>query len=478
MKYFTIVFFQILAFSLWAKVENQDVPYERRDSDHLKEVFTAWDEIKGEYLYESMAAMVMREQQPKRPSNLSQTPYELMQSMDDYRVKRISRIASSELDNERNTSRNDQYYWEEWLNYLNSSQCDMNSNGSSNGDPHIRTFDGERYDFQNAGDYLLSASDDNTFMIQTQQVRSSPSIAINGAVAMNINGDLLTFTSVGKDSEKKMIHVNDQEIQNEKSNLVLPQGGVVEYKKNQYLVKWPTGEQLSISKRDFSDQQLFDLKLYIPECKENYYGLLGNNDDEKNDIVAYDQETGKELTREKASREKVDVFGSNRTNPEILSEASAELFFITRTFGSQFQLDSTNSLMRNQMTNIPDSIRYPKEVLTLAQLEDDEIEEGLRKAKEAGVAEEDLFGAVYDYGHLGLEPVALKDVYEAPKTTDKGTEPKIDNEREAKDKKGNSEIRINPSVFIGVGGKVSPPKRRRPPSTPRPGGVRGVPGKR
>src|SRR5690554_7667887 len=78
------------------------------------------------------------------------------------------------------------------------------------------------------------------------------------------------------------------------------------------------------------------------------------------------------------------------------------------------------------MTDIPDSVHYPTKLLTLAQLEDDQVEEGLRKAREAGVAEEDLYGAVYDYGHLGLEPIAYNDEYKAPKRSTMYKEPAID----------------------------------------------------
>ncbi|RYM32037.1 hypothetical protein ERX46_15225 [Brumimicrobium glaciale] len=473
MKYFTLILAQLFALSLWANIQSEPVPFQRQDSEHIKEIMKAWNTTNGEYLYESMAAMVMHEKQPTRPNDVNQTPYELLQTMDQHRVERLQRIAASELDNERNTHKRDRYYWEEWMSYLQSTQCVMNRDGKSSGDPHMRTLDGESFDFQNAGDYLLVASEDNSFMIQTQQVRTTPNVALNGSVAMNVNGDLLTFSSVAKGSTEKMIHVNDQEIQTEKTDLVLPQGGVVNYKNGKYFVKWPTGEQLSISERSFKSSKLFDLNVYVPKCNDNYYGLLGNNDgDRKNDLVVYDEETGKEYTRETANRSDEDVFGSNRNNPEILEKVSKELFFITRTYGGEFQLDETTSLMRTQMTNLPDSIRYPKELLTLAELDDEQIENGLRKARAAGVAEDDLFEAVYDYGHLGLEPIAMVDDYVAPKEDKRSKEPELDKSGERLEQKESAQpqMRVSPTIFIGTGVRVSPPRRNRPsPQTnPRP----------
>lgn len=469
MKYFTFILAQLFALSLWANIQSAPVPYERQDSEHIKEIMLAWNTTKGEYLYESMAALVMHEKQPERPSNVSQTPYELLQTMDKHRVDRLSRIASTELENERTSNRGNRFYWQEWKNYLESSQCEMNTDGKSSGDPHMRTLDGENFDFQNAGDYLLVASEDNSFMIQTQQIRTTPSVALNGAIAMNVNGDILAFSSVADGGEEKMIHVNGEAIQNEKSDIVLPQGGVVNYKNSKYSVKWPTGEQLSISERTFNKSKLFDLMVYVPKCNSNYYGLLGNNDgDRKNDLVVYNSETGEEYSLESAKRSDEDVFGSNRNNPVVLEKVSKELYFITRTYGGEFQLDEETSLMRNQMTNIHDSIRYPKELLTLAELDDDQIAEGLRKAREAGVAEEDLFEAVYDYGHLGLEPVAMTKDYIAPKEIVRSQEPDLNNG--GLDQKGNTQpqIRIRPAIFIGTGVQVNPPRRNRPITTPRP----------
>ncbi|PKR81568.1 hypothetical protein CW751_03320 [Brumimicrobium salinarum] len=488
MRYFTFLFAQLFAFAAMANVQSNPVPFERKDSDHIKEIMTRWDKTKGAYLYESIAAIVMKEQQPERPQSVNQTSFELLQMMDEQRIDRMTRIATTALENEKKSTRNDRYYWEEWKEYVQSSKCDINRNGKSSGDPHLRTYDGERFDFQNAGDYLLTASEDNSFMVQTQQVRSSPSIALNGGVAMNINGDLVTFSSPDEERGQKMIHINNEEIQNEKTDLILPQGGIINYRKGKHLVKWPTGEQMSISTREFTDQNLFDLKLYVPSCRNDYYGLLGNNDGEINDLVVHDEETGEEYTRKNVGDNYENTFGSNRNKPAVLNRKSGDLFFITRVYGGAYQLDSTTSLRRHQMTDIPDSIRYPKEMLTLAELEDEKIEEGLKKARTAGVAEEDLFEAVYDYGHLGLEPIAHKDDYQRPKRSTKYKEPELNKEGTGVKNDGNGNqprIRIRPSIFIGTGVQVNPPRRNQPRTTnPRPntrtnpGGTRSTPSSR
>ena len=131
------------------------------------------------------------------------------------------------------------------------------------------------------------------------------------------------------------------------------------------------------------------------------------------------------------------------------------------------------------MTDLPDSIRYPKELLSLAELDDEQIKEGMRKAKEAGVAEEDMFEAIYDYGHLGLEPIALIDDYIAPKEAKRFKDPELNKSGDGlkQNEDTQPQIRVNPSVFNGTGVRVTPPRRNRPlttprPSTPRPGSRR------
>src|SRR5690554_8012491 len=85
---------------------------------------------------------------------------------------------------------------------------------------------------------------------------------------MNINGDLVEFRSADKKEGERMIHINGEEIQNEQSDLVLAQGGVINYKKGRHIVKWPTGEQMIISQRKFKQNTLFDLQVNVPSYRD------------------------------------------------------------------------------------------------------------------------------------------------------------------------------------------------------------------
>lgn len=480
MKYFTFLFGIVFALTTLANVQAESVKYKRQDSDHIKEIFKAWDDEKGEYLYESIASMVMREKQPERPRGVNQTPFEMLQMMDERRVDRLERIAEQELENEKNATRGkrDTYYWQEWKAYVASTQCASMNRGQSNGDPHMTTFDGKKYDFQNAGDYLLSGSDKNNFMIQTQMIRTNNNISQNGAVVMNVNGDVVEFRSA-QSKDGGMIVINGEEMLIDDTDYTLPQGGTIEQSgRRTHKVKWPTGEQASIRNRGTETKRLFDVTVHVPECNEGeYYGLLGDNDGVKNNDLESDRQTEEDRTLVYSESPAEEVFGPNRRNPEVRTRQQTKGRYISHNFGDQFMLTENTSLFADKMTDIPDSVRYPSEHLTLAELTDEQIEEGLRKAREAGVDEDDLFAAVYDYGHIGLEPETYDDEYVHPSRENKYKEPILNHQGSTTTPENTNQqppVRVEPKGNVGTGVIIMPPRpvyrnnptQRTPTSTP------------
>lgn len=67
--------------------------------------------------------------------------------------------------------------------------------GGSNGDPHLRTVDGFRYDLQSAGEYVLLRAPDGSVEIQGRQERPSDGadVTIGTAVAVKVNGHRVGF---------------------------------------------------------------------------------------------------------------------------------------------------------------------------------------------------------------------------------------------------------------------------------------------
>ena len=67
--------------------------------------------------------------------------------------------------------------------------------GQSVGDPHLRTFDGVPFDFQHVGEYSLSKSTKDDFVVQVRQIpiQNSRAVAINQAMATKIGGRRVTI---------------------------------------------------------------------------------------------------------------------------------------------------------------------------------------------------------------------------------------------------------------------------------------------
>ena len=76
----------------------------------------------------------------------------------------------------------------------------------SNGDPHLTTIAGRRYDFQGAGEYVLLRSPSGDFEVQArqQQYKQSPAVAINTAIAVAVVDHTLQIATTGDDVETRI----------------------------------------------------------------------------------------------------------------------------------------------------------------------------------------------------------------------------------------------------------------------------------
>lgn len=462
-----------------AHLSAQHSSFKKRDSEHIKGIFEAWSEDAGNYLYESIASLVMHQPQPEAPENIKKTSFEMLQSMSLDRIDRLQRAAAVELEKEKNSKRGkrETYYWQEWMDYVESTACKLQT-GSSTGEPHMLTFDGERYDFQNAGDYVLSASEDGTFEIQTQLFRrnAESSWSLNGGVALNVNGDIVEFRGT-KEPIDGEVYVNEKLIRERDKTIQLPQGGVIRLNKrpestknrhipgDRYVVKWPTGEQLRVAIiRNFSfgynedtaeKNVLYQLHVAVPECRENYSGLLGNNDGEKNDLIVDDTTS---FNNDRTAYSDEELFGDRRNDPKVLDEKERSCLYIAYPFGNTFQLNKKNSLFRKPMTSISDSIRYPQGCITLADASDEQIAEARKKSEEAGIPRDEVYSTVFDYVYADIEPRHQVDsaTFDQPERTST-EEPDID-------KNENQEIENEtPKVIEGIGREI----RRKNPNTRR-----------
>lgn len=399
-------------------ISHAEQPLRKIENSHVREIFQSWNNEKGDWLFDSMSSFIVSEELPERPSVADKTIFQYLSEFSDQRKTRVLRATEIALEREKEIlgEENDAYFWEEFNRLIHLTDCSVNR-GRSNGDPHMTTFDGERYDFQTAGEYSLTKTEANRFEIQTQQVRHNENISVNGAAVIYTNGDVVSYYAQNFPDEltDQPIRINGKIWEDKSSPVFLSGGAVLKYENLRFLLDAPTGEQVQITTRTFQQSPLLDIDVFSPSCNETR-GLLGNSDGEADtDIVASDENNRRRSIRTNfpVSVDFNDVFGPNRRDPSIRQTNHDRADFISREFGNQFLVDDSISFFERPMGILPPEIRYPEVYLTLDELTDEQIEEGLEQCKAAGIEEEDLVGCVYDYGYVGLEPIRTVD-YVAP----------------------------------------------------------------
>lgn len=154
-------------------------------------------------------------------------------------------------------------------------ECVDCSMGSSHGDPHFRTFDQAGFSFHGVGEFILAKSVSDSFEIQARHQATGSSVALNSAVAMNVEGDRVgVYVDGFPDSDPRPVRVNGEAVSIPTGGLMLPNGGIIVQPSNdRIVVAWPSGDQLDIRLTGSS------LNLYVqvdPDRMGQMTGLLGN----------------------------------------------------------------------------------------------------------------------------------------------------------------------------------------------------------
>ncbi|MBB5873396.1 hypothetical protein F4553_006830 [Allocatelliglobosispora scoriae] len=150
---------------------------------------------------------------------------------------------------------------------------------TTSGDPHLATFDGTRYDFQAAGEFILARDSDGAFEVQTRQqgYASMRTIAVNTAVAMRIAGDVVEFRRDPAD-RGAALQLLVGRVPQPLTSARLPGGGeiLVDAESTTSYVVWPDGSSVSVT--SYNGTQLTIGVAPAATLAGKLHGLLGDMD--------------------------------------------------------------------------------------------------------------------------------------------------------------------------------------------------------
>jgi hypothetical protein len=256
-----------------------------------------------------------------------------------------------------------------------------------NGDPHVKTVDGYRSDFQAAGEFhALAAGDGFDLQSRLEMFQDSSDVSVITAAAMSVMGDRV---GVYMASGQPEVHINGT-VTKIDAPVTLPNGGTVAPDVDAVAVTWPDGSKVSVVPLHAGAAYGLHLIVNLATARIGQTGgLLGP--------APYGQLTARDGT-------KVDY-----AIPYSGSPAYTDLY---RTFGDSWRLSTTDSLF--DYTDKPyeafDLRQFPKEATSLAQLSADDQAQGATAC--AGVHDPDRRDeCIFDVAITG-EP-GIADSYEA-----------------------------------------------------------------
>jgi VCBS repeat-containing protein len=169
----------------------------------------------------------------------------------------------------------------------NRMTIDVTAGGSSWGDPHIRSFDGQYYDFQATGDFLLARALDSELEIQVRQRPWSlnPETTLNLGLATRMDGNDVCFDLI---QPYPLVNGRPFEIARTETRLV-GQGTLSRSDSNPnntqqdlYTITYSNGDQLAV---EILHDLCINPTVYLISSRE-VIGLLGNNNGQAEDDLA------------------------------------------------------------------------------------------------------------------------------------------------------------------------------------------------
>jgi len=153
--------------------------------------------------------------------------------------------------------------------------------GTTWGDPHLVSFDGARFDFQQVGEFILARSNHDDFEIQVRErpwENSSLTIAENSAVAFKVGRDRVgIYVDSSGTGIRTLIDGKPVTLASNAPRQLAGGGKVINQTwDDQETVTWPDGAYVIT---DYSGGHYLTLNVSVPAAERGHLsGLLGNDD--------------------------------------------------------------------------------------------------------------------------------------------------------------------------------------------------------
>jgi hypothetical protein len=143
--------------------------------------------------------------------------------------------------------------------------------GGGSGEPHLTTLAGVHFDLQAAGEFVAASAPNGKIVIQARQQQwIDLPVAINTAVAANVNGDRVSVYA----KEPTFLMINDVPAKEADLERRLPHGGTLERHGGSVKITWPDRSWLKITQ----DGDLLNYEFTAgPSTRSVWRGLLGGS---------------------------------------------------------------------------------------------------------------------------------------------------------------------------------------------------------
>ncbi len=279
--------------------------------------------------------------------------------------------------------------------------------GRNFGDPHLLTFDGHRYSFQDVGEFILAKSDDNLFEIQVRQSPISSSLAVDSAIAMAVGNTRVALYADPKDlpdgNTSTPLRIDGKPVKLRKE-LKLDNGGKVYRKGSNYVIEWPTKEEVVAQVNSGSDNPFINISTFVFESQADHIaGLLGNDNGKKDDDLQF--RDGRVLPSRSTYGDMKNILNRVvKVRLPIDPALNAYLKKLTKEYGNSWRINQEESLFDYAPGMTTDSFTlrgFPSEYLTLSQLPTNLVRDAQNTCSSSGVEPEMMEGCVFDVAYSG-----------------------------------------------------------------------------